>query len=200
MGRYFDSFPLDYSLSIEDALEIALDSTQRQFGKIPFIEDRLSFLLNESLSTYYDIERWFFEWEINHCEDSLALPEYGLAHIKWFEPTSETLLLMPSLRGWETPAYINWFAAGGAGRCNSQFIVALLDEWHSKYGAELVGHYGTMLHFVVDRRPSTPNEAFHLAWQHNMVAPCTTILQGVSIRDHARALLHTNKWFLHERP
>jgi hypothetical protein len=199
VAQYFASLPLDDSLSIEDALEIALEGTQGEFGKIPLIEDRLAFLRNESLSTHDDIERWFFGWEIKHCANPLSLPEYGLTHMEWFEPESEALLLMPSLRGWETPAYINWFAAGG-GRCNSQFIVALLEEWHSKYGAELVAHHGTMLHFVVARRPSTPDEAFHLAWQQGTVAPCTTILPGVSLRDHARALLHTDKWFLHERP
>ncbi len=197
--KYLVRFPLDDSLSMDDALEIALEETQRAFGKQPLIENRLTFLHHESLSTHDDIERWFFEWEIKHCANPLSLPQHGLKHLEWFDPEKEALLLMPSLRGWEIPAYINWFAAGG-GRCNSQFIIALLEEWHSKYGAELVAHHGTMIHLVVAHRPSTPDEAFHLAWQQNQVAPCTTVLPGVSLRDHARALLHTNQWFLHERP
>lgn len=32
------------------------------------------------------------------------------------------------------------------------------------------------------------------------LAECTTLLPGVSMRDHARALLAVNRWFIHERP
>jgi hypothetical protein len=104
---------------------------------------------------------------------------------------------MPSERHWEAPSYINWFASTSH---SSQLVVALLREWNTKYGAELVAHHGTMLEFTASRLPSSPEEAFHLAWQQETIAPCTTILPGVSLRDHARAMLHTNRWFLHERP
>lgn len=57
-----------------------------------------------------------------------------------------------------------------------------------------------MLQFVVARRPATAEEALELAWQQYLVAPCTMLLPGVSVRDHARALLHIDRWFLHERP
>lgn len=199
VAEQFARFPADASLEITDALETAKQETLLQYGTAPVIDDRAAFLTGESISTLKQLERWFLQWEIENCVEPLALPEYGLTHIDWYTPNYEShaLLLMPSLRGWEAPAYINWFASY---LCNSQFIVALLREWHEQYGAELVAHYGTMLQFMVSRRPATIEEAFELAWQQHTVSPCTLILPGVSVRNHARALLQTDRWFLHERP
>lgn len=104
---------------------------------------------------------------------------------------------MPTANGWEIPAYINWYAAS---RGNSQSVVALLRAWQLQHGAELVAHYGTMLHFTVQQRPRTVNEAYHLAWQQAAIAPCTLTLPGVALRNHARALLHADRWFLREQP
>jgi hypothetical protein len=195
----FSAFPPDEGYDLEEMVESELEGTRQEFGKAPSLDEALAFLSRESSFSPHSLERWLFDWEIKNCDDPLRLPAHGLAHMQWFEPKheSQALLLMPSLRFWEVPAYINWFASY---RCNSQFIVALLKEWHSKYGAELVAHHGTMLHLAVSRRPTTPDEALRLAWQHYVMAPCTTLLPGVSLRNHARALLHTDRWFLHERP
>ncbi|WP_455210808.1 DUF4253 domain-containing protein [Kaarinaea lacus] len=57
-----------------------------------------------------------------------------------------------------------------------------------------------MLHFDVQRKPESIDDAFRLAWEQEALAPCTTALPGESLRDHARALLAADKWFLHERP
>ena len=192
-------FPADASLEMTDALESARQETLLQYGTAPVINDRAVFLTGESISTLKQLERWFLQWEIENCVEPLGLPEQGLSHIDWYKPQYEShgLLLMPSLRGWEAPAYLNWFASY---LCNSQFIVALLREWHEQYGAELVAHYGTMLQFMVSSRPATIEQAFELAWQQHTISPCTTYLPGVSVRNHARALLHTDRWFLHERP
>lgn len=199
IAEQFATFRADTSLTIEEALDIALEETLSQYGKAPSIGDPQGFLARESIATFKALEKWFLQWELAHCAEPLRLPEHGLSHIEWFEPRDErqALLLMPSLRGWETPAYLNWYASY---LCNSQFIVALLRQWHEKYGAQLVAHYGTMLHLTVSRRPSSIEEAFELAWQQETISPCTTILAGVSLRNHARALLHTDRWFLHERP
>ncbi len=79
-------------------------------------------------------------------------------------------------------------------------MIALLKYWHEKYGSELVCHYGTVLQLTTKTLPTSPDEAFQLAWEQQTIAPCTTILPGISLRDHARELLHTYRWFLHERP
>lgn len=50
-----------------------------------------------------------------------------------------------------------------------------------------------MLHFTVQRRLRTAEEADHLAWQQPAVVPATLALPGV-------ALLHSDHWYLHEEP
>lgn len=199
VSRVFRGFREDSSITLEEYLEVTLEGTQGLFGMAPPVSNPAAFLREHALRTQESIERWFFEWEIANCPNPLALPEDGLHHLSWYEDGHESLalLLMPTPNGWEVPAYIHWFAAC---RRNSQFVVALLRDWHSTYGAELVAHFGTMLQFQVARRPQTAAEAFQLAWHQHLIAPCTTILPGVSPRDHARALMHTDRWFLHERP
>ena len=65
----------------------------------------------------------------------------------------------------------------------------LLKKWHEQYEAELVCHFGTMLNFIVAKPPNTSESAFELAWEQMVIAECTIILPGVSLRDHARSLL-----------
>ncbi|UXI65805.1 DUF4253 domain-containing protein [Tahibacter amnicola] len=193
------AIPDDTTGFLFELLDVALAETRRRFGKAPVVDDPGEFLLRELIYDQHALERWFFEWERRNGTDALQLAGDGLAHLEWFAPPPEeqALLLLPSARHWEAPAYIHWF---GALRCNSQTIVALLREWHARFGAELVAHYGTILQFGVARPPATPEAAFELAWQQHVVAPCTTLLPGVSVRNHARALLHAQRWFLHERP
>ena len=198
-GRAVAEFPEDDSVTLDDCVSICEEGTEVRFGKVPEIGDSETFLAKHHLKSQKAIERWFLEWELANCDNPLELDQFGLGHLKWYEPTQEktALVLLPTSRGWEALAYINWFASQGR---NSQVLVALLREWSEKYGAELVAHYGTMLQFVVRNPPGSVEEAFEVAWQHHTVAQCTTILPGVSPRDHARALLQTDRWFLHERP
>ena len=190
---------IDDSLSLEEYLECTLAHTANRFGTTPEIGAPVEFLAAQRLQTPRDIEQWLFDWEQAHCPGPLALADNDLAHIEPFVPdVGETaLLLMPAASGSDVPAYLNWYASG---RVNSESIVALLRQWHARHGAELVAHYGTMLQLRVARRPQSAQEAFDLAWQQETVAPCTTVLPGVALRDHARALLHTDSWHLHERP
>ena len=76
----------------------------------------------------------------------------------------------------------------------------MLDDWEQRYGAELVANWGTMLQLVVSRPPGTIEDAFALACEHQVFSVSTLGLPGVSIRNHARSLLHRHDWFFHERP
>ena len=193
-------FDKDDSLTMERFLEMELERTQGRFQTKPIIPDVPSFFAEHAIGTPLDLERWLFQWELSRCPDPLSLREDDLSHLHWFEPIHEkqALVLIPSPNGWEAPAYMHWFAAQG--QRNSQLIVALLREWHEQFGAELVAHFGTMLQFSVARRPQTAEEAFQLAVQQYLIAPCTMALPDVSVRNHARALLQADRWFLHERP
>lgn len=181
-----------------DDVGYAVQETLERFGAAPEIGDAEAFLREHCLVSVADLERWLFDWEIATFPAALQLPPSGLSHLSWDErDETQALVLLPTDKGWEAPAYMHWY---GAPLWNSQLVIALLREWNEKYGAELVGHLGTRLLLQTRRRPVTPQEALHLAWQQNLIAPCTISLPGVSLRDHARALMHTNQWFLHERP
>jgi hypothetical protein len=57
-----------------------------------------------------------------------------------------------------------------------------------------------MLQLTVKGKQKTFKEALQLAIEQEIIAPCTTMLPGVSFMDHAYALLRSDYWFLHERP
>ncbi len=175
-----------------------LEITQSNFAISPDPKEAAVALNSGKIITEIDFERWLFNWELKNVpkEQLLIIPD--LTYLEWYNMTSANtipLLLLPTPNSWNTLAYIHFFGA-----INSAEAIAILKYWYDRYGAELVAAYGTMLHFYVKQKPQTLDEAFELACQHNEFAPCTLILPGVSIREHARALLHTERWFLHERP
>lgn len=131
-------------------------------------------------------------------EDDRPLGE-DPAHMRWFEPRNQpvALMLMPSPRSWETLAYFSWFAAQTIG---TLAVLAVARRWAQRYEAKLVAHWDTMLQYIVGRPPSTIEEARVLAREHTLIAPCTTLLPGVSLEAHAHALIDRDRWFLHERP
>lgn len=146
--------PQDDISPIEESIEPELRETAALFGTAPALEDAMAFLAGTDNNDPLALDRWCFEWELNHCREPLSLPAHGFRHLEWHNPKNETqaLLLMPTENGWEIPAYINWYAAS---RGNSQSVLALLRAWQLQHSAELLAHYGTMLHFTVQQRPRT---------------------------------------------
>lgn len=122
-----------------------------------------------------------------------------MRYLQWYEPINQplALLLLPVKNSWEILAYLHWFGAESLG---SDQVMAMLKYWHDKYHIELVCHYGTMLQLTVKNKPKTCQEALQLAIEQEIIAPCTTMLPGVSLEDHACVLLKSDTWFLHERP
>lgn len=182
-----------YNLETQILDELA--QTQLCFDVAPVELDIKEQVQSGAISTIVDIEKYLFDWELQHKSE--AKPETSLyfGYLDWYEPTEQTivLILFPTAHSWETLAYLSWY--GG-----SRLAIPLIKRWHQKYEAELVYHYGTMLQFLVNKKPSNPQEAFELASQQVLLAPCTTMLSGISIRDHARSLLEVDRWFIHERP
>lgn len=78
--------------------------------------------------------------------------------------------------------------------------MATLRHWNASFGIDLVAHYDTMLNLLAKQVPPSLREALQLAWEHYFVAPDTFDIPGFSVREYARALLHTHRWFLHSRP
>jgi hypothetical protein len=143
-----------------------------------------------------ELDSWLLEWEQSRGGTVAS----RTAHLEWFEPDGLALwlVLLPTTRSWEVPAYISFYGAEGEG--GAERLVAVIRSWHGRYGAELVAHFGTMLEFSVGRPPLSLQEAWQLAREQELIAPCTTALQGVPLRQHARALVGRGTWFLHERP
>lgn len=120
-------------------------------------------------------------------------------HLKWFTPPGLplALLFLPTASGSDALAYVHYYGATARDSAN---FVAILRRWRAHWGAELVAHYGTVLQFVVERPPRSFQAAYSLAREQIVVAPCTTALQGISVKAHAAALVGRATWFLHERP
>ena len=175
-----------------------LEITHSNFAISPDPKEAAVALNSGKIITEIDFEQWLFNWELKNVPKEQLLITPDPTYLEWYNMISADtipLLLLPTPNSWDTLAYIHFFGA-----MNSAEAIAILKYWYDRYGAELVAAYGTMLQFYVKQKPQTLDEAFELACQHNEFAPCTLILPGVSIREHARALLHTERWFLHERP
>lgn len=144
------------------------------------------------------LEQRLLQWQ---RQQGLEAPEAIGSHLTWFEPPGfpTALLLLPIARPADALAHVHWFGAGSQGN-DSATMVALLRAWEHAYGATLVAHFGTILHFEVERPPMSLSAAWEPAFQQVTVAECTTVLSGVPLRDHAASLVGRKTWFLHERP
>lgn len=128
-------------------------------------------------------------------DQSVADPERGRQ--ERFDPDNAWLVLLPTPHSEEALAYLHWY---GMERGRADGFIALLRRWRERYGAELWAHYGTMLEFRVRQPPQDFDSALALAREHDLAAPCTLALPGISLRHHALGLVGHGTWFLHERP
>lgn len=197
LAEEFKKISEDESISLDEIVEMACDETLAYYGQVPHIENIDHFLIQHQLNTLFEIEHWFLQWEIQHCEHALSPEHVNTWHLDWFDAEDQSILLMPFKEGEKALAYLNFY---GSPIRNSQFLIALFKMWREKYQAQLVAHYGTMLHFSLPQPITNLEDAFEIACQQYQIAPCTTILPGVSLRAHAKALLLMKRWFLHERP
>lgn len=186
-------------LSLEEKINIELNYTSARFGIAPARETIPTFPSDQT-NAILGFEKWLFAWELEHLapEVALAPPDLEYLDLDWYESPGEidhTLVLLPTPYSWETLAYLHWFGAA-----SSSTMIALLKSWHERFKAELVAHDELMLLFDVHQRPSTPEEAFQLAVEQETFAGSTLNLFGISLRDHARALLHIDRWCLLDKP
>ena len=186
------------SEQLQEEIEREVDFTQQNYGIAPTVSEVVN-ALQDQKQTLIQIESFLFHWENNHVDVSQLQASVYLDYLDWYEPNSGLgIILLPTLNNWDALAYISFFGAEGFGEAEKMMTV--FQSWQQCFGAELVAHYGTILQFVVQHPPSTLETAFQLAWEQYMIAPCTLELPGITLREHARALLQTQRWFLHERP
>lgn len=180
-------------------IESELQYIRDRFGMAPSRSEVMEALGDGAIAPHR-LESFLFAWETERIPPAQLETPPPLGYLDWFEPDglNTGIILLPTLKSWETLAYASFFGAEGFGEAEK--AIAVLKSWNQRFGAELVAHYGTMLQFVVRDVPSTPQDAFQLAWEQSLLASCTLLLPGISLREHARALRHTRRWFLHERP
>lgn len=185
---------------LNEWIEFFREETHKEYGQAPAEDDIGKEIDSGRLTSYFELEEWFFKWELSHLgTQALDIDDRYLSHIKWYDPSPDqmAIIMFPTANCWEILAFMHWYAGES---WNSQVLVAVLERWHQRYGAELVSHFGTMLHLLPQRTPKTPGEAFELALEQHLIAGCTTTLPCISVRDHARTMLKAKRWFLHERP
>jgi hypothetical protein len=184
----------DCAASWTSLVDDELDRTRRRLGDAP---DGDALRAPAFPRDPERLEAWLLRWEEDYrpttaCESL----DHHLAWTPVVEPCA--VALVPTDHPTDALAYTGFFGAYGPSGLPG--LIAVARDWSARYGAELVTNWGTMLWFAVSRPPEDIDDAFRLAHEHTVLAPCTTILPGVSTRDHARALLGRDRWFLHERP
>lgn len=171
-----------------------LDQTRYHFGEAPPLEEVFALDLRPRMG---ELEAWLMEWE--EARRPTTQPVDG-GHLGWFDPSPDhcALIFLPTNVSDDAVTYVPFYGAETPDTAAA--LAAVLRSWRERYGAELVASWGTMLQFVVARPPNTLSDAFALALEQEHVALPTLGLAGVTVRNHARALLERSTWFLHDRP
>lgn len=179
--------------TFDQSVDDELFSTQRRCGAAPAREDVLQAQkeVNPEGSAC-KLDRWLMDWE-SQCG---AAPTEQYRE-PWFVQDPMLLIFLPTPEPWDALAYLHWY---GSEHDGTESHIAMGRHWQQEYGAELFAHFGTMLECFVSRPPTTMEEAWQLAREHDLIAPCTLALQGTALRHYAAELLNYDRWFLHERP
>jgi hypothetical protein len=183
---------------IDDWIDHEVGETYAKFGVAPSVEQVQHAVADEGLQGRIDLDRWLFSWELANVEEPTSLQPPDLWYQEWYQPSGQqsAIVFLPTPHPWETLGFMSWWASELAG--GNEPLVAVLQDWYERFGAELVAHWGTMLQIVTSRRPSDPEAAWYLALEHELIAPYT--LHQFPVREHARTLLQVDRWLLHERP
>lgn len=199
LGEHIQDYDKWYTNELEFWIEKELAILNLETDRASLEEEINRLIQSGEINGYIDFQKWLLNWELDRETDLDQSIHTNSDYINWFKPIDQpkALLLLPTQCTWEVLAYIHWYGAESIG---TPTVISLLKKWHGKYGAELVGHYGTMLNIRVSKLPQDMDEAFELAIEQAVIAPCTTSLPGISLKDHARSLLHQKEWMLHERP
>jgi len=85
------------------------------------------------------------------------------------EGTPANIILVPTPRCWEIAAFVPEYPASST--ADAATSVRLLQDWHTRYGAEVVEIGWSTLTLRATRPPRTPEQALILAWEHTQYCP-----------------------------
>jgi len=93
------------------------------------------------------------------------------------EGTPANIILVPTTRCWEIAALVPEYPASSTADASTS--VRLLQDWHTRYCAELVEIGRSTLTLRATRPPQTPEQALILAWEHTQYCPDISTLDIV---------------------
>jgi hypothetical protein len=163
------------------------ESLERVYGHAPSPDDLLKRVPKAETNSPVAAEKAAFDW----------LRSRGLALVKtddpfWYEPIDPlAILLLPIAKPSHALAYIHWW---GCHTIGTPSVISLLAKWEDSHGAELMCHYGTVLHLNVSKPIQSAEDAMSIAVDMETIG-----MQHNSIESAAQ-LLGAKHWHMHNRP
>jgi hypothetical protein len=143
-----------------------------------------------------EVGKWVLDWRLRHLPDGHSdaeqWREYTLDY--WHEEPVGHIFFFPTGDPWRVTSYWGFFGSGG------ELSTLLLKKWFDRWDAKVVAHSGTMMNFEVGNPPKSLAEAAEVAWEHYLLAQCTTTLPSIPLFEYALALVGHPRWSLHEKP
>ncbi|MBL0729602.1 DUF4253 domain-containing protein [Piscinibacter sp. HJYY11] len=186
------------SAELFNGLARVLGETQRTFGSAPDVEDVSALIAKGVLRSNADLELWLLNWEVEHFGDAaLDVSHLGDSDLIDFDDESQYVaVLPPTPTAWEALLFMGWYGT----QHDPATKIAALKSWNERFGAELVCGFASVLNLKVTRPPTSIQEAFALAIEHDHFASDKRTLSGLSLRDYARTLLASDRWQLMAKP
>jgi hypothetical protein len=204
-GGHLREFSPTQTTHLFDWLDVPLDhgshpisKIRKRFGDAPSVQQIRDLRSSGTVHNDAELERWLLDWELQRFGEAALLPEY-VGYLDGGELSDGApglAILPPTAESWKAFLYMGWYGLESAAAERA----AALRMWGEAHGAALTQSFATTLHLSVKNRPRSVDAAFALALEHFHFASDTLVLPGISIRDHARALLCMDRWFFHSRP
>jgi hypothetical protein len=139
------------------------------------------------------LDAYLLSWE-EERQPTLSQEPPGALDEVWSLQEVTSLALLPTDCPAAVPAYTHyWGAIDGSNGADR--LVSAIRSWYKRYAAEPCASIEVTLAFIVGRPPQDIHDAWQLTTEHDRF-----IKLDDSIRERARALMHSGWWELYDRP
>ncbi len=201
--KYFDDLDLDQRVS---RLDLAARLVEEACGVAPTDDELKSAVGSNGRSIVDSFEaahEWLAHWMANRIKEApngaksynyridLTMP-YGDEHNYY-------LALLPSAKP-VAAALIGLFAVSDRDIVTPIDMVALLDRWNKRWGAEPVSQWSTIIDFHVRNPPRNIDEALEIGYEHYALGYNTVCDSAGPEWLYANNLIDCSEWQLHQKP